>query len=171
MGLTDWLRRRLRGAPRALPSHLRVDEVAPWLFIGPVLPVDEYVTMTRRGVTHAIDLRQEGSDDPEAMAAIGVRWRRFPVADRAAPTLEQLNEVIVWLDHEADPRADQAVYIHCNAGQGRTPTLAIALLMHHGLSLAEAYRHVVTARPEANPTSAQARWLQDLEVLLKASPR
>jgi protein-tyrosine phosphatase len=121
--------------------------------------------------THVLDLREEGTDDPEVLAMLGIEWRRVPVTDRRAPTHDQLAEIIEWLDADANPNTDQALYVHCQAGLGRTPTVAIALLMQHELSLAEAHRMVLSARPEAAPTSQQLTWLEEVEARLKAKPR
>ncbi|MGE3960949.1 MAG: dual specificity protein phosphatase family protein [Dehalococcoidia bacterium] len=145
----------------------RVDRVAPWLFIGPNLLIDQYADLRRRGVTHIVDLREEGSDDADALAELGFRWRRIPVPDRHAPTDAQLAELIAWLDRDADPNTDQALYIHCHAGLGRTPTVAMALLMQHDLKLGEAHRMVFAARPESAPTTRQLEWLQSVEASLQ----
>ena len=167
MGILDRFRGLLGGGRRTPERPSRVDRVAPWLFIGPQLLIDQYADLRRRGVTHIVDLREEASDDPDALEAMGFRWRRFAIPDRHAPTHEQLAALIAWLDADADPNVDQAVYIHCHAGQGRTPAMAMALLMQHDLSLAEAHRLVHAARPESAPTSAQLTWLQDVEARLK----
>lgn len=148
----------------------RVDRVAPWLFIGPQLLVDQYAELQRRGVTHIVDLREEASDDELALAALGFRWRRIPIPDRRAPTFDQLRSLIEWLDADADPNEDQAVYLHCQAGLGRTPAMAIALLMQHDLTLAEAHRIVLAARPEASPTTPQLEWLREVEAARGAGP-
>lgn len=147
----------------------RVDQVAPWLLIGPALLVDQYADLCARGVTHVLDLRAEDADDAGAMTALGVHWHRVEVPDRYAPTHQQLREIIAWLDAEADPNVDQAVYVHCHAGFGRTPTVAMALLMQHELTLAEAQRMVFAARPESAPTATQLAWLEEVEARLRAS--
>lgn len=157
---------RFRGGSEASESRelaRRVDRVAPWLFIGPHLLIDQYADLRRRGVTHIVDLREEASDDADTLEEIGFRWRRIPIADRHAPTDDQLADLIAWLDADADPNVDQAVYVHCHAGLGRTPTIAIALLMQHDLKLSEAHRMVFAARPESAPTTRQLEWLRTVE--------
>ena len=169
--LGDLFRSLFGGAPAApvgSTSAQRVDRVAPWLYIGPALSADGVAGLPERGVTHVLDLREESSDDPDLMARLGLRWRRVPIADRAAPTDEQLEAIIDWLDAEADSDHDQAVYVHCHAGIGRTPTVAIALLMQQQLSLAEARRLVFAARPEVSPTESQMLWLETLAARLVA---
>lgn len=162
---------RFRGATgsaaEVIEASRRVDRVAPWLLIGPDLLLDQYEELRRRGVTHVLDLRDEGSDDAGALEAMGFRWLRIPVADRHAPSDDQLTELVLWLDSDADPNVDQALYVHCHAGLGRTPTIAMALLMQHDLSLAEAHRMVLAARPESAPTPRQLEWLRALQDSLR----
>lgn len=166
--LGDRLRALLRGGG-ASPDHrsVRVDRVAPWLYIGPVLGPDVLPALLDRGITHVLDLREEGSDDPAIMAQLGLRWRRIAIPDREPPTDDQIEIIVDWLDSEADASEDQAVYVHCHAGVSRTPTVAIALLMHQDLTLAEAQRAVFAARPEVAPTQSQIAWLEALEARLR----
>lgn len=161
-GLKGLLERR-----RSEDGARRVDRVAPWMLIGPALSPAQYEDLRHRGVTHIVDLREEGSDDGDTLEALGFRWRRLPVRDRLAPTHEQLAALIEWLDADADPSTDQAVYLHCHAGLGRTPSVAMALLMQHQLTLGEAQRTVLAARPESSPTSAQLEWLREVEARLR----
>ena len=172
--LLDWLRERIAGlnggASTGAPVPDRaasIDRVAPWLYIGPVLPAEGWSGLAERGVTHVLDLRAEADEDASAIEALGMRWRHVPIADRDAPDDAQLESIIDWLDDEADSSVDQAVYIHCHAGFGRTPTVAIALLMQQDLTLAEARRLVFAARPDVSPTTRQMAWLERLEARLR----
>jgi protein-tyrosine phosphatase len=171
VSLADRIRSLFGGTPAPRPSARdeRIDRVAPWLYIGPALPADRVADLVEQGITHVLDLREEGSDDPALMEQLGIRWRRIPIADRVAPEDEQLEAILDWLDREADTGRDQAVYVHCHAGLGRTPTIAIALLMQQELTLAEARRIVFAARPEVSPTEPQMDWLELLEARLAPS--
>lgn len=137
--------------------------VAPGLLIGPALDGSEYAALVEAGVTHVLDLRSERSDDPELMKSLGLEWRRVPIDDLVAPRAEQLTEIVEWL--QATPgEHEPVVYVHCQGGLGRAPTIAIALLMGRGFTRAEAHRFVVTARSVAAPTPAQDAWLTELEL-------
>ena len=144
----------------------RVDRVAPWLYLGPALDEYGYRDLRDQGVTHVVDLRAEDADDEALMAALGLRWRRFPIPDRAAPAPGQLDDLLSWLEAESAGLDEPVVYLHCHAGLGRTPTVAIALLMHRDLPLADAHRHVRAARPGAQPTAAQDAFLEALALRL-----
>ena len=137
--------------------------MAPWLLLGPVLDADGYAELAGAGITHVLDLRSEASDDPAVMESLNLAWRRVPVDDRVAPTAAQLDEIAEWLDHNSDGRNPPVVYVHCQGGLGRSPTIAIALLMRRGFTRAEAHRLVLTARSVAAPTPDQDAWLEDLE--------
>lgn len=61
----------------------------------------------------------------------------------------------------------RAVLVHCNRGHNRSPTLVLAFLVHFGLTLREAYRHVLCARPHIDPLSPYRHGLRNLEVQLR----
>lgn len=152
----------------------RVDRVAAWLYVGPALPASGYGALRKRGVTHVLDLRAERSDDAAALAAQGLRWRRYPLPDGAPPTHRQLDAIVAWLDGEAGGEADaagQTLFVHCQHGLTRAPTVAMALLLRHGHTLTEAYRLMSAARPEMMPTAAQLAWLSECEARVRAEGR
>lgn len=157
------------GLFRRRPKRGRVDRVAPWLYLGPALDEGGYRDLRDQGVTHVVDLRAEDADDDALMAALGLRWRRMPIPDRAAPAPEQLDELLSWLTAESAGLDEPVVYLHCHAGLGRSPTVAIALLMHRDILLADAHRQVRAARPGAQPTAAQDAFLEALARRLDAS--
>lgn len=150
-----WGRRRTD--PR-IPEYGRI---APWLLVGPALDSEGYAHLAGEGVTHVLDLRSEASDDPVLMETLNLKWRRVPVDDRRAPTSLQLAEINAWLATHAD--GQPIVYVHCEGGLGRSPTIAMALLMQHGFSRAEAHRLVLGARSVAAPTDEQDGWLAQVE--------
>lgn len=156
MGFLSRLRRRRQEQP---PDYARV---APWLLVGPALDDVGYAQLAREGVTHVLDLRREASDDPALMRVLDMRWLRVPIEDSAAPSHEQLAEINEWLD-ETGGENEPVVYVHCQGGLGRAPTIAIALLMQRGFTRAEAHRFVQTVRSVAAPTAEQNDWLTETE--------
>lgn len=151
-----WFRRR-----DDLPQVRAYGRVAPWLLVGPALDPDGYRQLAEEGVTHVLDLRSEASDDPDLMDSLHLAWRQVPIEDRAAPTSRQLAEINDWLDRSSDETP--IVYVHCEGGLGRSPTIAMALLMQRGFSHAEAHRLVLGARSVAAPTGDQDSWLAEVE--------
>ena len=159
--------RFLRGLSRVEDSPaFDYARVAPWLLVGPALNAAGYAHLAEAGVTHVLDLRSEASDDPAVMESLRLAWRRVPIDDRFAPTAGQLEEIAAWLEESADADSPPVLYAHCEGGLGRSPTIAIALLMQRGFTRAEAHRFVVTARSVAAPTPDQDAWLGELEMSL-----
>ena len=158
------LLRAFQDARRPLPGYYRVDRVAPWLLIGPALLPEDYARLTERGVTHVLDLRAEHFDDVATIRRLGMEWRNLAIHDRLAPSIDQLHEVLDWIDDEVRP--DGVLYMHCEGGLGRTPTVAIALLLQQGYSMPEAHRMVLAARPEIAPTGPQRDWLVEAADIL-----
>jgi len=74
----------------------------------------------------------------QAYALHEVVFERVPVPDCDNDVLAaQLDRTVTLLDDLV--RGGRRVYLHCNAGMNRAPTVAIAYLhRHHGFSLAEA---------------------------------
>lgn len=154
----DRWRKWWQGAEWVPSPAVRADRVAGWLLIGPALSTDGYTDLRERGVTHVIDLRAEAVDDVVPLRALGLEWRHVPVADRAAPTVQDVDVVLAWIEGAGE--AFGGLYLHCEGGIGRTPTMAIALLMRRlTLSLREAGQLVESARPEVQPTAVQRAWL------------
>ena len=151
---TFW--RWLRGAPSSRRRSRSWSRIAPWLLVGPALDRAAYLELAQEGVTHVIDLRAEGSDDPDPAHALGLKWLGIPVVDRYPPTDEQFEQLADWLKTSGP---DPVVYIHCQGGLERSPTVAIALLMRAGYDPSEARAAVVRDHPRARPTPAQEDWL------------
>jgi protein-tyrosine phosphatase len=157
--------RRALDSRRGYPSGPRIDRVAPWLLIGPALHRRDYRELATLEVTHVVDLRAEASDDTEAarLRAAGIVWHHAPIADRMAPSFDAFGALLEWLNEARDVAGNEMVlYVHCEGGVGRTPTVATALLMATGFSLPDAMRLVRAARPESAPTEEQQRWLESL---------
>ena len=76
----------------------------------------------------------------------GLAFHRVPVPDGATEVLADRLPVIVTLLAELVARGER-VYLHCNAGMNRAPTVAIAYLhTHEGLPLAVACEDVKAKR-------------------------
>lgn len=101
----------------------------------------------------ADDLRLKGLDEAALRAAYaeqGVEFLRTPVADYDCDSLaEGLPKALTML--HAGLERGRRVFLHCNAGCNRAPTVAIAYLhAHRGMSL-EAARDYFKARRACGP--------------------
>jgi protein-tyrosine phosphatase len=122
-------------------------------------PEDASWLRDEHSVTSVVNLQDDGdlaskglrlADLQAAYAAHGLPFHRIPVPDCDGATLgARLDDTVRLL---ADlVRHGHRVYLHCNAGLNRAPTMAIAYLhVHHGLSLTAA-RDFVRARRNCAP--------------------
>ena len=95
----------------------------------------------------------------------GVEVLHSPVPDFTAPSLNQLLEILRWI--ERNVYEGKRVLIHCFGGLGRSGTVAVAWLMYSkGLPLREALKRVRSIRPGAVETREQFEVLSELEMYL-----
>ncbi|HEY6395257.1 MAG TPA: dual specificity protein phosphatase family protein [Candidatus Binataceae bacterium] len=146
----DWFTKRPEHERRIVRSSARpsVSEISEELLIGEY-PAYEDIRWLKDvyniGAVHNLqddeDLRLHGLTRAELQRnceALGIKFVNTPIQDGSAdamaqglkPALDQLHKLV--LTH-------RRVYLHCNAGLNRAPTLAIAFLRaYRGMSLNEA---------------------------------
>ena len=89
--------------------------------------------------------------DIKAMKDMGFDVLWIPVRDMTAPTIEQLEKIVKWIDERI-----KKVIVHCYGGYGRSGTaLAAYLIYSKGLSADEAIRAVRRVRRGAIMTRDQ----------------
>ncbi|GMU91833.1 MAG: hypothetical protein AMXMBFR4_08910 [Candidatus Hydrogenedentota bacterium] len=95
---------------------------------------------------------------------VGMEFRSFPIADRSIPdSFEDAREFVHLLSKALSNGIH--VGIHCRQGLGRSPMIAIAVLVHGGVGLEEAIRRVADARgTEVPETYEQMNWLRRFAV-------
>jgi protein-tyrosine phosphatase len=122
--------------------------ILPDLLVGQYpTPADASWLRHEHGVHTVVNLQDDGdlnskglrSVDLEAAYALNeISYHRLPITDCDNEMLRaRLADSVRTIDHSI--RRSQRVYLHCNAGMNRAPTIAIAYLhMHHDMSLVEA---------------------------------
>jgi atypical dual specificity phosphatase len=134
-----------------------VSEILPTLLIGEYPRVEDVFWLKQEFGISAVFSLQDAEDLAAKSLSLPalvteyrqwqIEFRRTPVADfncesldKALPSaLEELHTLIT---------GRHTVFLHCNAGCNRAPTVAIAYLhAHHGLALEEARDFVKARRP------------------------
>lgn len=145
------MRQDLRGRP---PDVSRVETK---LLIGEYPRVcDVEWLKTEHGVTAVVSLQHESDLWDKGVAIVelgaeyarhGMEFHRVPVEDYNETDLDALLSRAVGTLHGL-LSGGHTVFLHCNAGYNRAPTVAIAYLCtHHGMRLAAAVEHVKSQRP------------------------
>lgn len=140
--------------PGSTPT-LRHSHVAPGVYLGGKYPARAYKTFGEWGVTGIISMRTTASAD----APLGFSLLRLPTKDWHPPELADLDKGVSFVHHHIEQGG--AVYIHCQLGEGRGPTMAAAYLITKGLSVEEAVDQLARYRPFVRPNGRQLRRLAE----------
>jgi len=154
-----------------MSPHFSWDQVGEGLFVGscPQSPDDIRYLKDDLGVTAVINLQ---SDEDLAQRAInwqaywtvyvqsGIKVKRVPVTDFAKEDLlRQLDVAVEALKAFLDE--GRTVFVHCNVGINRSPTLALAYYASHGgMSLEEATNFVKERRRSIPYPDVVEAWLR-----------
>ena len=141
-------------APEALPlPRLDVSWVRSDLAVGGKVDPLNFARLRIMGIESVVDLRAEDSDDPELLAAAGIRFLHLPMPDCEPLTQRQMGDGSAWVASER--RAGRKVLLHCQHGIGRSVMLATAVLMHDGIGPTVALDQIRDRRPNAAPNPLQ----------------
>jgi len=144
------------GPPRRANGRPDLSVILPELLVGEYpTPHDAEWLRAAHGVTAVVSLQDDADlaskglrlhELEHAYRRYGVHFHRIPVPDCDNDTLAaRLDESVAVL--RALLTNGGRVYLHCNAGMNRAPTIAIAYLhSEHGLSLIEAREFVKQRR-------------------------
>lgn len=156
-----WVRRGLRYAAlwtadlvvrlTAGASPLRFSKITDELHVGGQYLRRGWALLEERGITAVVNMRKEFDDRAEGIAP--GRYLHLPTIDNTAPTLEHLRKGVEFIRRELQEGG--RVYIHCEAGVGRAPTMAAAYLTAEGWRPAAAWEHLRSRRPFVRPTLPQ----------------
>jgi len=154
----EWWTQRRDNGPRPTRGAARptVSEITDYLLVGEY-PRDHDIEWLRdehrvtaiHNLQDDEDLRINALDIAalrEVCARHGIKLVRTPIQDGSADDMAERLRVALG-DLAGLLQASERVYLHCNAGLNRAPTLAIAYLRAHGgMSLDEALAHVKKRR-------------------------
>ncbi|MEM7035291.1 MAG: dual specificity protein phosphatase [Chloroflexota bacterium] len=103
------------------------------------------------GITASVNLRQEYDDKAHGLDFPNYCY--LPTIDETPPTLTDLAEGVAFITKVIENGGQ--VYIHCAAGVGRAPTMAVAYLISQGYTLGTALALVREKRPIVQLTKGQ----------------
>ncbi len=129
-----------------------------WIIPGEVAAFSQWVlsdlvALQAEGIGAIVSLTEHV---PQPLAhATNMRLMHLPLIDMTAPTDEQIEDFVDFVNAALDEEI--AVGVHCLAGLGRTGTMIACLLVSRGMGPEEAIAHVRAARPGSVQTAVQER--------------
>jgi hypothetical protein len=113
--------------------------------------------LAKKGITADISLEGERVDG--AMGVSSYLW--LPVPDQTAPSQNQLRLGVTTIKKLVAMK--EKVYVHCQNGHGRAPTLVTAYLICEGMSVEEALDFIKEKRPSMHLQDVQIEALKKFD--------
>jgi rhodanese-related sulfurtransferase len=128
---------------------------------------DDFAAIRTWGADLVLSLVEEDEAERAGAPDLSARFKREAIACLRAPIVDYGNPdeafEIRWADHRDRALGLLAeggkVLVHCRGGQGRSGTIAAALLIASGMAPADAIAEVRRSRPAAIETEGQEIWL------------
>ena len=135
-------------------ADLNLSWVTEKLAVGGRISAEHLPLLARElGIRHVVDVRIECCDDAALLSTLGIGFLHLPTQDHFAIADEMLERGVAWIG--AQLAREQAVYIHCEHGIGRSVLLTWCVLTALGDTPREALVRIKRARPRASPSPAQ----------------
>ena len=156
--IIDILWRNLTGIP-----IIRYTQITPHLYLGGQYGLNALPWLKKLNINAVVNMRESQIHKPDQFKWLTVL--NLPTVDWTAPTIENLDKGSKFITEIL--KKGGGVYIHCHAGLGRGPSMAIAYLMSTGMTFDDAFAEVKKVRPFITPTREQIIRLRDFEKFLK----
>jgi len=119
-----------------------------------------------RSIISLLDEREQSPHyDIEEVGEMGFRRFSIPVKDFSAPRPDDFRAFLEAIHHVLN---EGKVLVHCEAGLGRTGTMAAAYWIDKGLSVNEAIRKIRRSNPGVIGSVDQEYSLYELEALISS---
>jgi len=118
---------------------------------------DELPALYSTGIRAVVSLLNIPSD-ASVYESAGFAFQCFPVADGGAPTMEQAQQFLSFVNQQREKH--RPVAVHCEAGFGRTGTMLAVYLISKGENVESAIARVRAAEKCAIETQQQIQFLE-----------
>lgn len=129
----------------------KYSEITPQLYVGGQYGAHSTKRLNELGITGIVNMRT--SPAPDFMRGKGFTILHLPTDNYQEPSMDNLAKGVVFINQQL--KSGGKVYIHCQFGEGRGPSMAIAYLISTGLLLEDAFAAVRKIRPFISLTKVQ----------------
>lgn len=139
---------------------LSVSQILPWLYLGSQDVIFDYELLKSKNITHILSI---GIPCPPYPDITNIYFDALDVEEfRIADLFQKCIETIEKVHQDSG-----IIYVHCNAGVSRSPTIVTAYLMQNSkMSSTEAINTIKLVRPKINPNRGFLEQLRDFEKLI-----
>jgi len=142
-------------------SHIsKLWNVLPNKLSGMPKPEEEDLKAVHEKGIRAIISLLEDEKSVENYSSNGFENLWLPVIDHEAPTVEQVQKLVEFVDEQNEKGNEVA--IHCKGGRGRTGTMIASYLISKGASYEEAMNEIDSKQPNAIKKEFQINFLKEL---------
>ncbi|MFA5954927.1 MAG: dual specificity protein phosphatase family protein [Patescibacteria group bacterium] len=149
---------------RKLCSRLEYNQITDNIYVGTNQCCQTHFDESLKvlGLTADLSLEENRIDEP-----FGVEFYLWlPVIDLTAPSPDQFVIGVQFLKTLVS--LNRKVYVHCQMGHGRAPTIVAAYLISQGRSVSEAIAFIKERRPVIHLEDVQVVALQEYAVAQRA---
>ncbi len=141
-----------------------LDWVTTYLAIGSDIRDIEF--LRRHGISAIVGLQAERLDEESKIHSAGMEYLRVPIKDGHAPELSQIQTMVIWINKQTEN--GRKVYMHCAAGVGRAPTMAMAFLVSTGLTTDQAFTEIKQKHHDTGPGPRQLEAVREYEAFISS---
>lgn len=121
----------------------------------------DLIELQSSGIKGIVSLLEDESS-VEKYSENGFESLWLPVIDHEAPTYEQVEKLVNFIDDQN--KNNNPVAIHCKGGRGRTGTMIASYLIFKGASYEEAMQKIDSKQPNAIKKDFQINFLKELSL-------
>lgn len=146
-------------------KHRKLDysQITEYIYIGNNMCCQQHFLkeLLKKGIQADISLEEKRLDSP-----FGVKYYLWlPVKDHYSPDQDQFKLGAAALQKLTELR--KKVYIHCEKGHSRAPTLVAAYFISEGMSFEESFNLLKSKRPAVHLNEMQIAGLKKFERSIK----
>ncbi len=137
-----------------------LDWITPSLAIGS--DVRDIGYLKAHNINAVVGLQAEHNDDEKKLKDLGLNYLYIPIKDGHPPEQAQIRKMVDWVNGQV--AGGHRIYMHCAAGVGRAPTMAMAYLVSIGFTSEEAYTQIKRKHRDTDPSPKQLAAVREYEV-------
>lgn len=138
-------------------------QVSDQLYRGSRVDPNGMANLKHQGITGIVNLCAENDMDSATAAQLGMNAKHIPIIDNTAPSLAEVKTFLDFVAGNGGP-----VYVHCEAGKGRTGTMCGSYRMAvQGWSAEQA---IAEAKQYGMKMPVQIHFLQEYGASLRGAP-